>query len=130
MLKFSHYPIDKKLLDIRRQAEERDAVRRAETEKLPYTNLTGVNVDKSALDMVPEKLAREAEAIAFGLNGEQPQVAVYTSKSDTFEKLNLFFQEERLKPELYIASMSSLEDGWRVYAAISSDERDEIVSEV
>lgn len=130
MLKFSNQPIETKLVDIHRQSEERDAKRRATVEKLPYINLTGANIDRSALDALPEALARETMAAAFASKNDQPEIAVYTSKNDAFEKLKLFLDEERVKANFHIASRNSLEDVWKHYSSIKPEERQEIVSEI
>jgi len=50
-MKFSQPFIEDRLKSIRREAEEREAERRAKREKLPYLDLRKQSIDRSALEV-------------------------------------------------------------------------------
>ena len=130
MIKFSQQSIGDKLKGIGREAEEREAERRAAKEKLPYLDLRGQAIDRKALELVAEDLAREARAIPFKKDKKRIGIATLTSKSGGFAKLILFLEEKKLEPDIFIASLSGLEDGWREYSSVRVEDRGEIVSEI
>lgn len=130
MLKFSQESIEDKLKSLKQEAEERDAERRAKNEGLAYLDLRHQAVDRSALELVPEALAREAKAAVFAKEGNKARIATYSSKSSDFEKLNLFLDEQKLKKETFISSLAGLNEAWKNYAAIRPEGQVEIVSEI
>ncbi|PJA78933.1 MAG: hypothetical protein CO149_02505, partial [Nitrospirae bacterium CG_4_9_14_3_um_filter_51_5] len=69
MLKFSQQPIEAKLDSLQKDAEERDATRRALHENLPYLDIKHQVVDRTALEIVPEALARETQTAVFAKEG-------------------------------------------------------------
>lgn len=130
MLKFSTQPIDQKIKDLNRDAEERDAKRRAEYEGFEYIDLSQEPIDRSALEIIPEPLAKEAQTVVFSKDNKVAKVATYSSESDDFAKVTLHLEEQKLKPEIYIASKSAIQKGLEHYAAIRPENQHEIVSEV
>ncbi len=129
-MKFSQRSIEDKLKDIRREAEERETRRRAAKEKLPYLDLRKQVIDRSALELVAEDAARAAKALPFKKEKKKMSVAALTSKSGEFAKLLLFLEEKKLEPDIFIASLSGLEEGWPEYSSVRVEDRGEIVSEV
>ena len=131
MIKFSGQPIDDKLSSIRQEAEERDAVRKAKEEGLPYVDLQHEPIDKAALELVPEKLAKEAQAVAYAIDKKKNlKVATLTSKTDFFAKLKLHLQEEKIEVDPHIASKASIDYGLKEYRSIRQENIGEIVSEI
>jgi len=130
MLKFSQQPIEAKLDSLQKDAEERDATRRALHENLPYLDIKHQVVDRTALEIVPEALARETQTAVFAKEGSKVKVAAYSSKTSAFEKLNLFLDEQKLKREVFIVSLSGLKEVWKHYLAIRPETQNEIVSEI
>src|SRR4030043_317427 len=118
MIKFSREPIGEKLVKLHRDAEERDAQRRAGMEKLPYLDIRTQPINPSALELVPESLAKEAKAIIFSTEKNKVGVGAYTSKSNEFSRLSLFLEEKKLKPEIFIVSLKGLQEAWAHYASI------------
>ena len=130
MLKFSQQPIEAKLESLHSDAEERDAERRALVEGLPYLDVKHQAVDVGALEIIPEALAKEAKAAIFAKDGNKIKVVAYSSKTSAFEKLILFIDEQKLKKEIHITSMSGLKEVWRHYLSIRPENQVEIVSEI
>ncbi|PIR97969.1 MAG: hypothetical protein COT89_01820 [Candidatus Colwellbacteria bacterium CG10_big_fil_rev_8_21_14_0_10_42_22] len=129
-MKFSQDSIGGKLKSIQRDAEERDAKRRAKEEGYPYIDLRAQAIDKTALELVSEGMAKSAKAVTFDRTKKRMAVATFTSKSNEFGKLSLILEETKLKPVIYIASLSSIEEAWGNYASVRAEERVEIVSEI
>lgn len=129
-MKFSQQPIENKLKNIQREAEEREAKRRAAREKLPYLDLREQTIDRSALELIAEDLARTAKALPFSRGKKRVGVAAFTSQSGEFAKLLLLLEEQKLESDIYIASLSGLKEGWQEYASIRVEDRAEIVSEI
>ncbi|KKU18832.1 MAG: hypothetical protein UX77_C0013G0017 [Parcubacteria group bacterium GW2011_GWA1_47_11] len=130
MLKFSQQPIEARLESLQKDAEERDAARRAAAENLPYLDIKHQVIDRGALEAVPEVLARETRTVVFAKEGNKVKVAAHSSKTSAFEKLNLFLDEQKLKKEVFIVSLSGLEEAWKHYLAIRPENQAEIVSEI
>ncbi|MCR4261228.1 MAG: ATPase, T2SS/T4P/T4SS family, partial [Candidatus Colwellbacteria bacterium] len=130
MLKFSQQPIVAKLESLQKDAEERDAMRRAATENLPYLDIKHQVIDRGALEVVPEELARETNTAIFAKEVNKVRVAAYSSKTNAFGKLSLFLDEQKLKKEVSIVSLSGLEEVWKHYLAIRPENQVEIVSEI
>src|SRR3989344_5420801 len=61
----------------RREAEERDAERRADKAKLPYLNLTTRSIETDALELVLEDKARASQVATIEYKGNQAVLAVY-----------------------------------------------------
>ncbi|MDD5710569.1 MAG: GspE/PulE family protein [Candidatus Colwellbacteria bacterium] len=129
-MKFSQQPIEDKIKNIRREAEEREAKRRAVEERLPYLDLRRQAIDRSALELIAEDLARTARAIPFRKDKKRIGLAALTSKSGELAKLLLFLEEKKLEPDISITSLSGLEEGWREYSSVRVEDRGEIVSEI
>lgn len=131
MMKFSHKPIDDKLGTLNREAEERDAKRRAKEEGLKYVDLRNEPVEGSALELVSEELSKEADALPFNIDKQKNiSIAAYTSKSSQFGKLIHLLEEKKTKPTVYITSKSGLEEARVHYSSVRVEDRDEIVSEI
>ncbi len=130
MLKFSSQPIDTKLEELQRDAEERDAARRAKAEGMPYLNLNKEPIDRTAVEVLPEALAKEAKAVVFAKDKNRIKVGTYSSKTSELEKAKLLLDEKKLKAEIFIVSNRALENAWKHYAAIRAEDQGEIVSEI
>ncbi len=130
MLKFSQQPIEAKLESLQKDAEERDAMRRALDENLPYLDIKHQVVDRAALELLPEALSRETKAVVFAKENNKVKVATYSSKTSEFEKLSLFLDEQKLKKETFIVSFLGLEEVWKHYLSIRPENQVEIVSEI
>ncbi|MEX2054114.1 MAG: GspE/PulE family protein [Candidatus Colwellbacteria bacterium] len=130
MLKFSQQPIDEKLQSLQRDAEERDAMRRAKEEGHPYLDLDQQVIDRSAVELVPEALAKEGRVVVFAKDKDKVKIGAYSSTTSEFEKIKLLLDEKKLSAEIFIVSSRSLNNAWQHYAAIRPEDQEEIVSEI
>jgi len=111
--------LEEKLAEERRQAEERDAQRRAQKLGLPYLNLISVKVptEIKAMALVPEVQAKEALLVPLQLVKKTLVIAVFDSE---LPKTKAVLEELKKKYELkiYIVSLSALKHGWSYYQYI------------
>ncbi len=119
-MKLSRDSIDHKLTLLYDEAEERDAVRRAASENLPYLNLKKKPVDFSAFELVPKPLAQEAKAAPFALKGKKLSLALYSSKAPKAQELISQLESQGFKLDIFIASLSGLGQAWNYYPAITT----------
>ena len=107
-MKLSRDSIDHKLTLLYDEAEERDAVRRAASENLPYLNLKKKPVDSSAFELVPKPLAQEAKAAPFALRGKKLSLALYSAKAPKAQELISQLESQGFKLDIFIASLRSI----------------------
>lgn len=106
---------DDTLLKMNREAEERDAQRRAEKLKIPYLNLALLPVETEALSLIPEKDARDSEMAAIEAKGEAVVVvAIDPSAAKTKTEIEKL-EAKNLKPKIFVVSKSSLIKSWDYY---------------
>ncbi|MEK7462824.1 MAG: GspE/PulE family protein [Patescibacteria group bacterium] len=106
---------DDTLSKLNREAEERDAQRKAEKLKLPYLNLALLPVETEALSLVPEKEARESGMAVIETKGEEV-VFVALDPSDAKTQIEIKkLEAKNLKPKIFIVSQSSLNKAWDYY---------------
>ncbi|MDP3953282.1 MAG: GspE/PulE family protein, partial [bacterium] len=102
----------------------------AKEEGLPYLNLGQQPIDRSAVEIVSEALAKEGQVVVFARDKNKVQLGVYSSKTSEFEKIKLFLDEKKLTPEVFVVSNRFLKNAWENYASIRPEDQDEIVSEI
>lgn len=106
---------DDTLSKLNRDAEERDAQRRAEKLKLPYLNLALLPIETEALSLVSEKEARESEMAVIETKGAEV-VFVVIDPSNAKTKIEIEkLEAKNLKPKVFIVSQSSLNKAWEFY---------------
>ncbi len=127
-MKLSRDSIDHKLALLHEEAEERDAVRRAEKENLPYLDLKKKPVDQSALELVPKASAQEARAAPVALKGKKLALAVYSSKQGGVRELVRQLEGRGFKLDIFIASLSGLRQAWNYYPVVAKP-ADSVISE-
>jgi len=115
MMKLSRESIDQKLALLRNEAEERDALRRAKSENLPYLNLGKKPIDSSALELIPRALAEEAKAAAFALKGKRLALALYSAKLRSAQELIKSLGSRGFKLDIFIVSLGGLNQAWSYY---------------
>lgn len=100
---------DAKLAKLR--VEEGEDLTRILSEKygIPYTDLAIVPINMDALRVVPENIAREAEAIAFDKNGKHLSLAIRTPENDALTKLLENLSAESYQVEKFLISQASLD---------------------
>lgn len=117
-------PLQKKLSEMYREAEERDAERRAKRAGYPYANLAKVPISIEAVSLVSEAEAREAKLAVVEIKTGEIAVAVYDPKLPAAEKLIQKLEKEGYKTKVFISSISGLEQAWRLYGFISKEAKE------
>lgn len=122
---FKNSDLEEKLANERKEAEERDAERRAAQLGLPYLNLVSVKVptELKAIALVPEAAARAAKLCPLQLVGKKLVVAVFDPNLPAAVKIieNL---KTRYEVTTYIASANGLAHGWNHYQYIPKEQKE------
>lgn len=106
---------DDTLSKLNREAEERDAQRKADKLKLPYLNLALLPIETGALSLVLEKEARESNMAVIETKGDEV-VFVALDPSDAKTQIEIKkLEAKNLKPKIFIVSQSSLNKAWDYY---------------
>ena len=122
MVKLSKTPIDDKLADLRKEAEERDAARISGMENIPYINLRETPIETEALELLSEKIAKETAILIFKKEGDEAHVATRSSASEGYAKAKLLLEEKGLVVVPRIASISSIREAQEKYKSIKEEE--------
>jgi len=114
--------LQKKMSEVRRAAEERDAERRAAKNGCPYIDVRKVPVVTGALKLIPEAEARDARAAAVEIRTHEIAVAALDPMSLKVRKIADDLVGRRFVPKLFTVSQSGLEEAWRLYKFVSDDQ--------
>ncbi len=110
---------DQKLAAIHEREEEDLARILSEKYHLPYTDLTILPVNMDALRIVPEKNAREANAVAFDKNGKHLSLAVRSPENDALTGLLSELSGQGYIVEQFLTSQKSLDHAYTRYTDLS-----------
>jgi type IV pilus assembly protein PilB len=124
MLQTKPDPLQKKLLEIRREAEERDAERRAARLGLAYANLAKVPISVEAVAIIPEAEAKEAKLAAVELKAKDLALAVYDPNLPAAEKVIQKLKDKGYNLKIFVSSLSSLEQPWQLYKYIAKEAKE------
>jgi len=112
--------ISEELGKLKKEAEERDAERRADKEKLPYVKLSSSSVNLDVLKLIPEEKARKVEAAAIEVRRKELALAVYDPLNPETKKLIEEFRSEGREVNLFISSLGGLARVWERYKEIKA----------
>ncbi len=110
---------DQKLAAIREREEEDLARILSEKYQLTYTDLSVIPVNMDALRLIPEKDAREAEAVAFDKNGKHLSFALRNPQNAALPGLEARLTEAGYLLNKFLASQKSLDHAFERYADLS-----------
>lgn len=100
--------LNEQLLKIRREAEEKDAERKAQAGGVNYLNLTQTPVQVEALKLVNEEEARRSMAAPFQFRQKEVALAVLDPKSAGVQAIVKKLQAEGSNVKIFIVSSASL----------------------
>jgi type IV pilus assembly protein PilB len=121
--------IQDQLLKMQREAEERDAQRRAQERGIPYLPPDKVLVNLEALEVLPQAYALEGHLVPIAVREKELAVVLYDPKlKKTQEQINALMAEG-YKTTLYIVSLSSLHYALDFYKFVRNEKKT-IVGEV
>ena len=113
--------VAKKLEEIRRAGEEREAQRRAEKLKVPYADLGKTPVSIEAVALIPEAEARTAEAIGIQLKDHEVAVVFFDPTTEEAKKLITDLSAKKYVVKPFVVSKSALKQAWSYYKFISGE---------
>ncbi len=111
---------NQKLQEFRKEEEE-DLIQMLASTKfdLPYINLQQVIIENSAMETVPEEVAREAMVGAFHIKGKSVDLAVRSPESELTSLLVEELKKQGYHPNLFMASERSVNKVLARYKEIS-----------
>jgi type II secretory ATPase GspE/PulE/Tfp pilus assembly ATPase PilB-like protein len=113
----------KKLKDIRREAEERDAKRRAEKAGAVYADLGKTPVNIEAVMVIPEAEAKAAKAVGIQLKDKELAVVFYDPAAPEAKKLIEELAAKKYKVKPFVVTMSALEQAWSYYQFVAAEKK-------
>ncbi len=103
-----------------REKEEEDLVHvLSEKYGFAYTDLTIVPINVDALRLIPEKEAREAEALAFDKNGKHLSLATHSPGNVALAQVEHALEARGFILSRFLVSQRSLERGYERYKELS-----------
>jgi type IV pilus assembly protein PilB len=121
--------LQKKLNELRREAEERDTKKRAEKLGLPYIDLRKIAVSLEALALIPEEKARQAKAVAVEKKSDTIALVFYNPKSKEAEDLINELKSQNFEIKIFVSSESGIKEAWDSYKFIPPP-KEQITGEV
>jgi len=121
--------LQKKLDELRREAEERDAQKRAEKLGLPYIDLRKIAVSLEALALIPEEKARQAKVVAVEKKSDTIALVFYNPKSKEAEDLINELKSQNFEIKIFVSSESGIKEAWDSYKFIPPP-KEQITGEV
>lgn len=111
----------KKLQDIRREAEERDAKRRAEKIGAQYADLKKTPVNIEAVMAIPEPEAKAAKAVGIQLKDRELAVVFYDPTTPLAKKLIEDLTAKKYSVKSFVVSQSALTQAWSYYQFVAAE---------
>ena len=116
---------DEKIAELRKQEEEEFQQIMAQKHQLPYVNLTTIAIDISAVGLIKEETARDANIGLYKLENKKLQCAVFSPTQKETQEVIADLIERGYTVELSLASHASLEKVWERYQEISGATKSE-----
>ncbi len=110
--------IQRKLAEISRQAEERDAEHRAKKMGLPYIDIRKIPISLEALKLVPEAEAKEAKVAPLEIKTQRVALALFDPQLKAAQEIIQNLEEKKYELKIFIASMNGLLEAWHFYKFI------------
>ena len=108
----------------RREAQEREAQRRAVKLGFAYISMVTVPVQTKALRLVSGQEAREAKLAAFGLKKNQLSLAVFDPVAAGAKKIINKLKIDGYQVEIFIVSLESLNYAWSFYQFVAPEAKE------
>jgi len=109
---------EEKIKALWQESKEREAQRLAEKNNFLYVDLRKSPIETSALSIIPEKKAKEANIIAFQKIGNQIKIAVLDPFNIETIKTIEEVKKEGYKVVIFVATEESLNWAWKNYAFV------------
>lgn len=110
---------NRKLSELRHKEEE-DLVQILSAKYgVEYVSLLGQAVNTDALRLMDERVATAAQVAAFSLMDKKVKIAARNPQDPKVTEIVADLKGKGYQPEIYIASMQSLEKAWKMYKDLS-----------
>lgn len=109
---------ESRLKDLHNKEEEALVRSMAPKYGYQYVDLHGMGIDTEALALISEETAREAELAPFHKSKKAISVAVRNPNNPHVEEVLSDLREQQYEPELFMATLSSIERAWERYQDI------------
>jgi len=86
---------------------------------LPYVDLSRINIDNSAIRLIPEAVSRESKLVVFQINQHTVNVAVQSPNDPKLAPVLAELTRQGFTPMLHIASEYGIAKAWEVYKEVS-----------
>ena len=107
-----------KLVQLRREGEERAAERLAAQLNIPYADLSKMPISLEAVRVISEEKARNAKAASIEVKPKKVAVAATNPELPATKALIKELHDEQYETKLFVVSPSSLDVAWRLYQFI------------
>lgn len=115
--------IDQKLAELGREAEERQALRRATKLGLPYLDIKTAPINLEALGLVPEDQALQAKmaVIEKKSQGKELALAFFDPTNPAAKAIVSGLEKQNYRISPYVISLSSLQHIWSFYKFVAKE---------
>lgn len=118
-IQFDEDKQNRKLNDLLHKEEE-DLVQMLSAKYgVEYVNLLGTGINTDALRLITEDVARASQTAAYALINKKVKVAARNPQSEKVVAVLADIKTKGYEPEVYIASVQSLEKAWKMYKDLS-----------
>ncbi len=121
--------VEDQLLKMQREAEERDAQRRAQERGVPYLPPDKVLINLEALEVISHERAKEGHLVPIAIREKKLAVILYDPKLKKTQELLIALKTEGYEITAYIVSLSSLTYALDFYKFVKTEKKT-IVGEV
>lgn len=104
---------------MKRESEEREAMRKASASGLTYFDVTKIPVQAESLKLVDEKKARQVRVAPFQLKAKNLAIAVFNPTDKKTQQILKELEKGGYQLKTFVASLSSLEQVWKNYRFVS-----------
>ncbi len=121
MMNFDDTLVNTRLGELRKSEEEKLVQSLAPQFGLEYINLHGYTINPEAISLVPEKVAREANIVAFDVTHTTVSVALKNpNDARTLQAVEELERTSRLIIQPFLCSTESLTHAWKRYADLTN----------
>jgi len=111
--------IKDKLLQMRREAEEREARRIANKSGYPYVNLITAPINIEALSLISQEQAQKARVAAFEIKENKLALAVFDPNDNNAKEIIEKLKSRGFNLSIFVVSLNSLKHAWSFYKFVT-----------
>ncbi len=116
--------IKEKLAQMQREAEERDAKRRADKTGFPYASLTTAPINIEALALISQESSQKNKIAIVEIKEKKIAVAVFNPSESGAKEIIEKLKSQGYTPSIFVVSMSGLRQVWNFYRFVPEEKED------